>query len=335
METLSIGAVVRLTGISADTLRTWERRYGFPTPQRNESGHRRYARSEFERLVQVKGLVARGHRPSEVIRMTDQDLAQAVGQSVAPSAQQPAMRTGLNLAQRADELIAAILLKIEKLQAQGIERLLETMFTEMGPHAAIEYVLTPTLVQIGLRWRAGRLGVHHEHLFSARLSAFLTSRWQPLSDRNSGPLVVLATPPGEEHELGLHIAAMLLALSGARILFLGRNTPSEAVTHAVWTSQADAVAFSVSVHYPRSSTVNYLDALLQALSGDRVLIGGAGAEGQGWPCVHMRSNEDIQAWLSNRQTGSGNPQPPRPGFIGGHERMSPGIPTSLGNSHHH
>lgn len=298
METLSIGAVVRLTGISADTLRTWERRYGFPTPQRNESGHRRYARSEFERLVKVKGLVAQGHRPSEVIRMTDQDLAQAVGQAVSPGPRPPIMRTGLNLEQRANELCLAILLKVEKLQAQGIEQLLETTWREMGPHAAIEHVVIPTLAQVGLRWRTGRLGIHHEHLFSARMSSFLTQQWQPMSDRNVGSLVVMATPPGEEHELGLHIAAMMLALAGARVLFLGQNTPSEAVLNAVLTSQADAAAVSVSVQYPRSSTQTYLTALLQGLPAERVLVGGAGAYGGHWPCLHLHSHDELQRWVS-------------------------------------
>lgn len=298
METLSIGAVVRLTGISADTLRTWERRYGFPTPQRNESGHRRYARTEFERLVKVKGLVAQGHRPSEVIRMTDEDLAQAAGQVVPIGPSQSAVRRGLSLPQRASELSLGILLKIEKLQAQGIEHLLDVAWQEMGPHAAVEHVLVPTLVQVGAHWRNGRLGVHHEHLFSARVSCFLTRHWQPLSDRNCGPLVVMATPPGEEHELGLHIAATMLTLAGARILFLGQNTPSDAVLVAMQTAQADAAAVSVSVQYPRSSTEAYLASLLTHLSAERVMIGGGGAHGGLWPCMHPRSFEDVQAWVS-------------------------------------
>lgn len=334
METLSIGAIVRLTGISADTLRTWERRYGFPTPQRNESGHRRYARSEFERLVKVKGLVAQGHRPSEVIRMTDEDLARAVGQVVVSDPVQPAVRRGLSLAQRASELSLGILLKVEKLQAQGIEHLLDVAWQEMGPHAAVEHVLAPTLVQVGARWRTGRLGVHHEHLFSARVSSFLTRHWQPLSDRNRGPLVVMATPPGEEHELGLHIAATMLTLAGARILFLGQNTPSDAVLTAIESAQADAVAVSVSVQYPRVSTEAYLSHLLSNLSAERVMVGGGGARGGHWPCMHPGSFEDVQAWVS----GAMRPMHQAP--YAGAPHMGRGLEPrdsigDLENRHHH
>jgi MerR family transcriptional regulator, light-induced transcriptional regulator len=50
---LSIGDVVRATGLGEATLRAWERRYGFPQPQREPSGHRRYAPAEVARLLRV------------------------------------------------------------------------------------------------------------------------------------------------------------------------------------------------------------------------------------------------------------------------------------------
>jgi DICT domain-containing protein len=50
---LSIGDVVKATGLGEATLRAWERRYGFPQPQREPSGHRRYGAGEVERLLRV------------------------------------------------------------------------------------------------------------------------------------------------------------------------------------------------------------------------------------------------------------------------------------------
>jgi MerR family transcriptional regulator, light-induced transcriptional regulator len=50
---LSIGDVVRATGLGESTLRAWERRYGFPQPQREPSGHRRYAADDVARLLRV------------------------------------------------------------------------------------------------------------------------------------------------------------------------------------------------------------------------------------------------------------------------------------------
>jgi MerR family transcriptional regulator, light-induced transcriptional regulator len=57
---LSIGDVVRATGLTEATLRAWERRYEFPQPQREPSGHRRYAAEEVERILRVVAERERG-----------------------------------------------------------------------------------------------------------------------------------------------------------------------------------------------------------------------------------------------------------------------------------
>ena len=50
---LSIGDVVAATGVGEATLRAWERRFGFPAPRREPSGHRRYNRGDVERIRAV------------------------------------------------------------------------------------------------------------------------------------------------------------------------------------------------------------------------------------------------------------------------------------------
>jgi MerR family transcriptional regulator, light-induced transcriptional regulator len=50
---LAIGDVVAATGVGEATLRAWERRFGFPAPRREPSGHRRYSRDDIERIRSV------------------------------------------------------------------------------------------------------------------------------------------------------------------------------------------------------------------------------------------------------------------------------------------
>jgi DICT domain-containing protein len=57
---LSIGDVVRATGLTEGALRAWERRYDFPQPRREPSGHRRYAAEEVERILRVVAERERG-----------------------------------------------------------------------------------------------------------------------------------------------------------------------------------------------------------------------------------------------------------------------------------
>jgi MerR family transcriptional regulator, light-induced transcriptional regulator len=51
--TLTIGDLVQRTGVSEATLRIWERRHDFPSPERLPSGHRRYHEADVELVLQV------------------------------------------------------------------------------------------------------------------------------------------------------------------------------------------------------------------------------------------------------------------------------------------
>src|SRR5690606_17590983 len=67
LEGLSIRVVVNRTGIPADTLRMWERRYGFPKPSRRAGGSRLYTEEDVVRLKLVSQALAAGFRPGEVV----------------------------------------------------------------------------------------------------------------------------------------------------------------------------------------------------------------------------------------------------------------------------
>lgn len=69
-QTYRIGAVSRLTGIPADTLRVWERRYEVVTPTRTPSGTRLYSARDVARLGLIKQLVDRGDAISSVARLS-------------------------------------------------------------------------------------------------------------------------------------------------------------------------------------------------------------------------------------------------------------------------
>ena len=81
---LSIGALSAATGIPVETIRTWERRYGFPIAERKPSGHRVYPVSTIPRLRLIAAALARGHRAAEVVGTSEQTLA-ALLEAVPPA----------------------------------------------------------------------------------------------------------------------------------------------------------------------------------------------------------------------------------------------------------
>ena len=64
---VSIATVERDTGLSKDTLRVWERRYGFPTPSRDSNGERVYPADQLEKLRVIRRLMDSGLRPGAVV----------------------------------------------------------------------------------------------------------------------------------------------------------------------------------------------------------------------------------------------------------------------------
>ena len=65
---LPIAAVERETGLAKDTLRVWEKRYGFPQPLRDASGNRLYPAEQVQRLLLVRRLLDAGLRPNNASR---------------------------------------------------------------------------------------------------------------------------------------------------------------------------------------------------------------------------------------------------------------------------
>src|SRR5215471_17264694 len=83
---LSIGAVAKATGLSPDTLRVWQKRYGFPVPQRRSSGHRFFTATDVRRLRRIADALARGHRAGQVVPLTPAKLELLLSASARASA---------------------------------------------------------------------------------------------------------------------------------------------------------------------------------------------------------------------------------------------------------
>lgn len=69
-----IGAVAKLTGISTDTIRAWERRYNVVQPNRGENNNRYYTDSHIKKLISVKRLVDAGQAIGTICRLSDEEL---------------------------------------------------------------------------------------------------------------------------------------------------------------------------------------------------------------------------------------------------------------------
>lgn len=269
---LSIGALARATGIPVETLRTWESRYGFPMPERKPSGHRLYPASSVARLRRIAEALARGHRAGQVVAVSEKDLSRLLDltpDAAPPGGPSPTMAGG----EEAD-----LLGLVERFDAERLTRVLLGDWARLSPFEFLEARVGPLLRAVGSAWEAGRLEIRHEHFASERIGDLLRTLRLPFEERARGPLVVMATLPGESHGLGLQMAALVLARAGCRLLYLGTEVPPAEMLQLTRDLPARALALSVSLASQGPGMVKHLRSLRDKLPRRAtLLVGGDGA----------------------------------------------------------
>ncbi len=272
---LGIAAVERDTGLSKDLLRVWERRYGFPQPQRDPQGERLYPPEQVQRLRHIKRLLDAGHRPSHVVALPPAALLQRL-QALQPSAvPNGATATAVHL-EFLDELLAPLLSH----QLYQLQEGLQTQLLKRGLGPYVIDVLAPLIGRVGHLWSLGQVQIYEEHLFTEVVQQQLhrAIAMLPGHERQERPRVLLSTTPGEEHGLGLLMAQALLALSGCQCISLGLQTPLNEMVAAVHSQRADVLALSFSSYASPAAVDAALSLLLVALPGAvEVWVGGQSA----------------------------------------------------------
>jgi MerR family transcriptional regulator, light-induced transcriptional regulator len=280
---LSIGALSRAAGIPVQTLRTWESRYGFPEAVRRPSGHRVYPVAVVARLRRVAEAIARGHRAGQVVAASDDELAALL--QVAPR-QAPAEAPS-------DDGLDGLLRAVATFDTDALQRRLLPDWARLGPVAFLTRRIGPLVVAVGTAWENGRLDVSHEHFLTERVGDLLRSLRLPFEDRATGPVVVLATLPGETHGLGVQMAALVLAAAGLQVLSLGTEVPMPQIAQVCRDVQARALALSVSSSTGGAATVGKLRRLRQTLPRRvSMIVGGTGASEAG---AGVEVVQDLQA----------------------------------------
>lgn len=281
----TIGAVARDTGLSPHTIRVWQRRYGFPKPDRKPSGHRLYTDSDVQRLRRIVEAIGLGHRPGQVVPLPEERLDELVRKS--PPAAGPAQDAGafdplarlfdLVRHQRAEELSAALL------QEASI----------LGPLNFLEKRAIPLTDRVGEAWADGAIGVRHEHSFSERLGDVLRTIRLPYEQRAGGPRLLLATFPGEAHALGLQMAALVVALAGGRPDVLGTETPLPEITLSWRARRHDAIGVSISSSSAGPVAYRGLEKLRQEIPASVTIFAGGRGAGESGPVEGVTTVSDL------------------------------------------
>lgn len=268
---LSIAAVERDTGLTKDTLRVWERRYGFPTPGRDSFGERTYPIEQVERLRLIKRLLDAGWRPGRLMKMAPEEIF-ALAEAVPGPAQAAA-------APASCEPLEPFLDLVRQHDPAALHRELGRMLSRLGAYRFVTDLVAPLNAAVGDAWLRGRLQVFEEHAYTEEVQVVMRQAISqiPLPSTQARPCVLLSTFPGEPHGLGLLMAETLFRLEGCACVSLGVQTPLLDIVRAAQAHQAQIVALGFSGILGAQQVVDGLTDLRARLPGPIELWAGGSA----------------------------------------------------------
>ena len=243
---MTISSVSTLLGIPVPTLRSWERRYGFPAPARTTGRHRRYSPEEVELLRALRDEITRGHPAREAVGLILRGRTNEGG------------RRGRHV----DDFLAAAM----HLDPERLRRALDGAVEALGVEAAIRDVALPAMRELGSRWKAGTCDVANEHLATEAVRAWLAklTTLSPPPFRDGA--IVLACGPKDLHSVGLEAFGVLLVRRGWPVRVLGPLTPAPSLTTAIRAAQARAAVVTSQRSVTRRAAVEAV-AAASAISG--------------------------------------------------------------------
>jgi DNA-binding transcriptional MerR regulator len=262
-------AVSQRTGIPAPTLRAWERRHKALAPGRSSGNYRLYSERDIAILLWLDEKTKSGLSISRAVALLELMLSGSDG----PASPAPAPERAQNLAR----LSAAFGDKLVALDEAAAGAVLAEGFALYSLEDVCESVLAPALARIGEAWHAGAISIATEHFATSyvlgRLLGLLNS--QPVG---AGPLIMAGCAPGERHEIGVLMLALMLRRAGCNTRYLGGDVPLADWARAIREFQPRVVAISAMTAHA-AETLLGLEPLLADLSPvrlPRLVLGGAG-----------------------------------------------------------
>jgi DNA-binding transcriptional MerR regulator/methylmalonyl-CoA mutase cobalamin-binding subunit len=236
----TIGTLAGLTGLSAHTIRAWERRHGALSPDRTDTNRRVYADQDVERLSLLRKLVEAGHSIGQVAHL--------------PTEQLRTLESARGLKGRAiyrihgddpHSFVIACLKDLGGLDPEGLEENLVRGAAALGILGLLNGVVIPLLAEIEAGWLDGSVPISHEHMASAVLRTYLDRVRMSISGPPNGPRLLVTTPSNQHHEIGALMVSIFAAMQSWRVTYLGPNLPATEIARAARNCGAHAIGLSI------------------------------------------------------------------------------------------
>lgn len=270
-DTLPLRTVATMSGLTPDVIRTWEKRYAVVAPIRGARGARLYTAADVVHLRRLARVVATGRAIGDVATLSARDLEALATRTM--SADEDA---GADASAPPPAPLDHILACLARFDSAGVTRLLGDAVVSLGVHGFVRTVALPLVHRVGALWASGKLSIAAEHVMSGALRNLIAGLLQGRS--GTGAPILLATPSGERHEIGLLLVALLALEAGISVVYLGVDLPAGEIVAAAREVDARVVGLSLVTVSNRTLAATELSTIQAGLPAQTELwLGGADA----------------------------------------------------------
>lgn len=243
-----IKVAVRRTGLSAHTIRVWEKRYQAVVPERTSTNRRLYSDEDISRLQWLRRAVQAGQTIGRIAQLPTTELVKLVRYDHEAAPVDHVAEIGEGEVDDPQEFLERALVDVQRLDTVSLQDQLVRASIALSQGHLLEGVIQPLMERVGQMWQEGNLRVACEHMASSVVRNLIGNLQSSYQVSEAAPHVIATTPAGQLHELGALLASVVTMSEGWNATFLGPNLPAEEIAGAAERKGARAVL--LSINYP-------------------------------------------------------------------------------------
>lgn len=259
----SIRDLEKLTGIKAHTIRMWEKRYQFLTPERTLTNIRFYSDQDLRSFLNISILNRNGFKISHIVKMKTKEINERI----------------LEITENVhdfDNQIESLIVAMTDLDELKFDKILTTSILKLGLENTITQIIYPFFEKIGVLWQIGTINPGQEHFVSSlirqKLIIAIDGQYDPYA--GNAKLFLLFLPNGEFHEIGLLYSHYLIKKSGFRVVYLSQNVPFEDLIEIAQMKPPDFLFTSFTSFITEVDLKSYIYKLSAAFPDKNIFVSG-------------------------------------------------------------
>jgi DNA-binding transcriptional MerR regulator len=271
MKTFRINQVAKITGLSKEVLRVWEKRYRLMSPERGPNRYRLYTEQDIDLLKFLVNEIKQGQSIGELASLGKDEILARVREG---SKKEPETLPR-------DQVLVELEKYLLPLDPLAFEKRLNDLMVLLPFEEVFKRIFVPLQIRVGELWFEGKLDISIEHYVTAQVKQKLFAAMNMIGIEQRGPKVLIACPPWELHEIGAQLLAYFCATRKCRVIFLGANLPLANLIHFKALTKPDAVILSFTSDISENKAKVFFTELSQEFSTNKspVWIGGQGIRG--------------------------------------------------------